>query len=85
MKLPVMVICLKEGFPGVRGSYHRCKTCRNKIFVSDSSLDSAMKQGDDVELTAYCIPCGVRKINEDNPQMADLTSTQMEEIRNGIK
>lgn len=58
--LSIMILCADESLLGASGQFDVCCECRARIFVSDSTLNSAIQNNLAARrLDFYCIPCGL--------------------------
>ncbi len=77
----VMVVCDTHDRPGVPGSWKVCSVCACEIFLSDSALKSADKNGfSRKNLQLHCLECARPKFCEIT-EYIPMTFEQVQEIR----
>lgn len=71
-----MVLCNDHPYPGVEGKYSECFRCLDKIFISDSTLQSLERNKID-KAEYLCFSCAMPLTN---PEFFPLTLEQKHEV-----
>lgn len=82
--LIVMTVC-SDISTGIPGRWINCFQCKFKeIFLSDSTIDAAFEQGDNIDLRPYCSECGFKEIEKIKPKIMGHTKKQLDEIMRSL-
>lgn len=86
--MEILTICSDEPDPDSVGHWDKCYVCKTPIFVSQSTINSVIKQGYFAEdMCPHCILCGQEKlmVTGKNIEPIPFTEEQLTEIRNALE